>query len=143
MGRLFRFQADRKHHTKKTNKAQTIKGSQAGTLHVWFPCSISVRGGGCQWKGSDARTLNAGGTSLTLRKCRRAGRCWKSRNTYKNGKRNAIHIGGRAAFHNRCGLQHALFVFKSRKTQLILRKCCLQGRQYKTTQEEADDMDTR
>ena len=46
MGRLFRFQADRKHHTKKTNKAQTIKGSQAGTLHVWFPCSISVRGGG-------------------------------------------------------------------------------------------------
>ena len=46
MGRLFRFQADRKHHTKKTNKAQTIKGSQAGTLHVWFPCYISVWGGG-------------------------------------------------------------------------------------------------
>ena len=30
----------------KTNNAQTIKGNQAGTLHVWFPCSISVRGGG-------------------------------------------------------------------------------------------------
>jgi len=28
----------------KTNKAQTIKGNQAGTIHVWFPCSISVRG---------------------------------------------------------------------------------------------------
>ena len=31
---------------KKTNNAQTIKGNQAGTLHVWFPCYISVRGGG-------------------------------------------------------------------------------------------------
>ena len=30
----------------KTNKAQTIKGNQAGTIHVWFPCSISVWGGG-------------------------------------------------------------------------------------------------
>lgn len=28
------------------HKAQRIKGNQAGTLHVWFPCSISVRGGG-------------------------------------------------------------------------------------------------
>ncbi len=67
-----------KHHMEKINKAQTIKGNQAGTLHVWFPCYISVQGGGCQWKGSDARTLNAGGTSLTLRRCRRARRCLRS-----------------------------------------------------------------
>lgn len=52
---------------------------------------------------------------MTLRKCRRAGRCRKSHNTYKNGKRNAIHIGGRAAFHNRCGLQYAIFVFIKEK----------------------------
>ena len=26
----------RKHHTKKINNAQTIKGNQAGTIHVWF-----------------------------------------------------------------------------------------------------------
>ena len=57
MGRLFRFQEDQKHHAKKTNKAQTIKGNQAGTLHVWFPRYISVRGGGCQWRGSDAGIL--------------------------------------------------------------------------------------
>ena len=31
---------------KKTNNAQTIKGNQAGTLHVWFPYSISLRVGG-------------------------------------------------------------------------------------------------
>lgn len=41
---------NKSHHTKKTNKVQTIKGNQAGTLHVWFPCSISVWGGGGQWK---------------------------------------------------------------------------------------------
>ena len=65
-------------HSDLLHKAQRIKGNQAGTLHVWFPCSISVRGGGCQWRGSDARTRSVGGTSLILRKCRRAGRCWKS-----------------------------------------------------------------
>lgn len=67
------------------------------------------------FRGSDARTLNGGGTSLTLNRCRRARRCLSSRNTFKNGKKNAIHIGGRAAFHNRCGLQYALFIFKRRK----------------------------
>lgn len=29
---------------KKTNNAQTIKGNQAGTLHVWFPCYIISTG---------------------------------------------------------------------------------------------------
>ena len=33
-------------HSDLLQKAQTIKGNQAGTLHVWFPCSISVWGGG-------------------------------------------------------------------------------------------------
>lgn len=33
-------------HEKKTNNAQMIKGNQAETLHVWFPCSILLRGGG-------------------------------------------------------------------------------------------------
>lgn len=64
MGKLFRFQADRKHHTKKTNKAQTIKGNQAGTLHVWFPYCISVRGGGCQWKGHKKITNTLDNPSL-------------------------------------------------------------------------------
>lgn len=44
---------------------------------------------------------------------------------FKLGKRNAIHIGGRAAFRNRCGLQYALFDFKGRKYSLFLRKCRL------------------
>ena len=110
MGRLFRFQEDQKHHAKKTNKAQTIKGNQAGTLHVWFPRYISVRGGGCQWRGSDARTRSVGGTSLTLKRCRRAGRCLIPRNTLKNGKQKRyIHFGGRTAFHDECGLQCARF----------------------------------
>ena len=33
-------------HSDLIHKAQRIKGNQAGTLHVWFPCFISVRGGG-------------------------------------------------------------------------------------------------
>ena len=33
-------------HSDLLHKAQTIKGNQAGTLHVWFPYSISLRGGG-------------------------------------------------------------------------------------------------
>ena len=37
----------RKHHTKKINNTQTIKGNQPGLIVPdWFPCYISVRGGG-------------------------------------------------------------------------------------------------
>ncbi len=94
---------------------------------VCFPCYISVWGDGCQWKGSEARTLSAGGTSLTPQRCCRTRRCLGSRNTFKNGKKNAILIGGRAAFHNRCGLQYSIFVIKRRIYSLFLRKCRLQG----------------
>ena len=34
---------NREAYTYAKHKAQTIKGNQAGTLHVWFPCSISMR----------------------------------------------------------------------------------------------------
>ena len=33
-------------HSDLLHKAQMIKGNQAGTLHVWFPYSISLRVGG-------------------------------------------------------------------------------------------------
>ena len=33
-------------HSDLLHKAKTIKGNQAGTLHVWFPYSISLRGVG-------------------------------------------------------------------------------------------------
>ena len=51
MGRLFRFQEDKKHHMKKTNNAQTIKGNQAernyhlsGSL-VTYQCGEAVVNG--------------------------------------------------------------------------------------------------
>lgn len=57
---------------------------------VWFPCYISVRGGGCI-----------------------------PPNTFKNGRRERyIHFGGRTAFHDECGLQCArCFYLRLTKTQ--------------------------
>lgn len=64
-------------------------------------------------------------------------------NTFKNGKRGRyIYFGGRAAFHNKFGLQHAFLHLKRENTDYFMRKCRLQSRWGETTQKDRDNMDT-